>query len=108
MSFIMRWIEIIRFRAAGKQTKGRSTEFSDLISDVFNIHGQADVSIYANPLLRGDLCIQIFWNKETVATQGSRLGINLAQALKRFGLVDHSVWIRVEDEEGVTINNAAQ
>ncbi len=96
----MGWMEIIRFCAAGNQTMGGSTEFSDLISDVLNMNAQADVTVYANSLLQGDLCIQIFWDKEAAANQGSRVGVSLAQALKRFGLVDHSVWIRIENEKG--------
>ncbi len=107
MSFIMnmRWIEIIRFRDSGNQTKGASTEFSDLINDIFNMKGQADVTVYSNPVLPGDLCIQIFWDKEIVANQGSRLGISLAQALRRFGLVDHSAWVSLEKADGVSLKS---
>ncbi len=74
---------------------GRSAEISELISDVLNM-SQVNVTVYFNSQLKGDLCIQIFWDGGVVAEQGSRVGISLAQAFKRFGLVDHSVWIRIE------------
>jgi hypothetical protein len=41
----------------------------------------------------GYFALRLFWNTDTPQTQGSMIGLSLTQALKVFGLVDHSVWI---------------
>jgi hypothetical protein len=43
-----------------------------------------------------DLSVHLYWNSDRPEQDGSALGIRLAQALKDFGLVDHSVWIGKE------------
>jgi hypothetical protein len=40
--------------------------------------------------------VHLYWDSERLEQNGSALGIRLAQALKEFGLTDHSVWIEEE------------
>jgi len=54
------------------------------------------IKIYRHAFLDTDLSVHLFWTSDRPEQNGSALGIRLAQALKDFGLVDHSVWIGKE------------
>jgi len=43
--------------------------------------------------LETDLSVHLHWDSEMPEPNGSALGLCLAQALKEFGLIDHSVWV---------------
>jgi hypothetical protein len=48
---------------------------------------------FSRVLLDTDYMIQIFHDSNKLENPGSPLGIRLANALKEFGLVNHSVWV---------------
>jgi hypothetical protein len=39
------------------------------------------------------LALHLYWETEQPEKNGSALGLHLSQALKEFGLIDHSIWI---------------
>jgi hypothetical protein len=48
----------------------------------------------------GCFALRLFWDTDDPQPRGSLLGMSLAQSLKTFGLVDHSVWIETGNKEG--------
>lgn len=54
----------------------------------------ADADVYANGDFPGDLAIILSREEEVPGGGKTGLGSTLSVALKRFGLVDHAVWIR--------------
>jgi hypothetical protein len=48
---------------------------------------------YCHAALETDLSLHLYWSSEMPEPNGSALGLCLAQALKEFGLIDHSVWV---------------
>ena len=59
--------------------------------------GLVEMKTYRHAALEMDLNMHLHWKSKRPQPNGSALGLRLAQALKEFGLVDHSVWI---EEEG--------
>jgi len=89
----MRWMEIITLRTA--DTKGKQAA-QDLLAQVDRPGAdtrQQGFKLYHNAEVETDLSIHIEWNSETNGQGKSPLGVELAHALKGFGLVNHSVWI---------------
>jgi hypothetical protein len=56
----------------------------------------ADADVYANGDFPGDLAIILPWEAKSFKGERTVPGNTLSAALKYFGVVDHSVWIKVE------------
>lgn len=90
----MNWLEVIKLRSAGI---GSPSLDELLMSMVQSAQSKlAEIKIYRHAFLDTDLSVHLYWNSERPEQNGSAPGLRLAQALKDFGLVDHSVWIGIE------------
>ncbi len=56
----------------------------------------AELDVYTNGDFPGDLAIILLWPSASSTGERTDLGNNLSDALKRFGLVDHSLWVKTE------------
>jgi len=103
----MKWVESIKLRSAGGPKK-TTNELSDLVNRVLKIDDGVEIHLYAHSVLTGDLLIQISWESTRVSTGGSQVGLGRAQAFKKFGLVDHSCWIKIEKGDEFPLDIPAQ
>jgi hypothetical protein len=90
----MKWVEVIRLRTSGE--KPGIWEESFLKKDNWTQNGLVQSRVFRHAALESDLSIHLYWDSQGPGKNGSDLGLLLAQALKHFGLIDHSVWIEVE------------
>ncbi len=90
----MKWLEIIKLRSAGKDS-GLLEELL-LSIDKLGQSGLVKMKTYHHAALETDLSVHLHWESGRPEQNGSALGLRLAQALKEFGLTDHSVWIEEE------------
>jgi len=54
-------------------------------------------SLYNNTAAPGDLAVILTWQAAPPTEKKTDVGFCLANALKRFGLVDHVFWIAIEN-----------
>lgn len=90
----MKWLEVIKLRSAG-QGSGLLEELLRSI-DRFGQDGLIEMKTYHHASLETDLSVHLHWESGGPELNGTALGLRLAQALKDFGLIDHSVWIERE------------
>jgi len=90
----MKWLEVIKLRSAGKGS-GLPEEYL-LSIDRLGQNRLIEIKIYRHAALESDLSVLLHWESARPEQNGSSLGLRLAQALKEFGLVDHSIWIEKE------------
>jgi hypothetical protein len=90
----MKWLEIIKLRSAGKDS-GLLEELL-LSIDRLGQTGLVEMKTYHHAALETDLSVHLHWESGRTEKNGSALGLRLAQALKEFGLIDHSIWIEEE------------
>jgi len=90
----MKWLEIIKLRS----TVIDSRVLEELFSTVQKLSqdGLVEISIYHHAGLETDLSLHLHWESGRLEQNGSAPGLRLARALKEFGLIDHSVWIKKE------------
>ena len=50
---------------------------------------------YSRMLIESDFSIHILHDSKEAEAGGSRLGLRLVDALKEFGLVNHSIWMEM-------------
>lgn len=62
--------------------------------------GLREAAVSSHATVPGCFALRLSWDTDDPQSRGSLLGIHLAQSLKAFGLVDHSVWIEAGDKEG--------
>jgi hypothetical protein len=84
-------LEIIRLRLAWKG----SAPLGELLDSISKVEqsGLVNMKIYRHAALETDLSVHLCWKSDQPGENGSPLGLHLGQALREFGLVDHSVWI---------------
>lgn len=90
----MKWLEIIKLRSAGKDS-GLLEELL-LSIDKLGQSGLVEVKTYHHAALETDLSVHLHRESGRPEKNGSALGLRLAQGLKEFGLIDHSIWIEEE------------
>jgi hypothetical protein len=48
-------------------------------------------------MIESDFSIHLFHDSRQIEVNGSSLGLQLVSSLKAFGLVNHSVWIEMQN-----------
>jgi hypothetical protein len=92
----MKSLEIISLRALGnleQQTHGYLRSFCLNIKNT-NI---LEANFYVNAFIPGDLAIVLLSQTEKDKKQKTAAEVILADALKRFGLEDHTCWLMIKD-----------
>ena len=90
----MKWLEIIKLRSAGKD----SGLLEELLLSIDKLvqSGLVEMKTYHHAALETDLSVHLRWESGRPEKNGSALGLRLDQALREFGLTDHSIWIEEE------------
>jgi hypothetical protein len=100
---IVRWLETIKVQSATGKEKTAEKELSILVREIRNNTsrpGLQEAAVSSHASVPGCFALRLFWNTDSPQPGGSLLGMGLAQSLKVFGLVDHSVWIEWRKMKG--------
>ena len=93
---IMRWMEFIKVQT----TRANVIEILlDFVAECKKCHGLLDAKVFNHSSIE-DCSICLCWNTDAVQQTGSTIGIQMSNTLKKFGLVDHSIWVEIEEREG--------
>ena len=90
----MKWLEFIRVQTAGAPEEAIAFRLLSLAKDMAQSPGLSKVDVYAHASVNGDFAISLLWDTDQPQPIGSVIGLNIKDALRRYGLVDHSVWIK--------------
>jgi hypothetical protein len=85
-------LEVIKLRST-ERPSGPLREFLASITKVRQ-PGVLKISIYRHAALETDFSVHIHWRTGRQDEKGSPLALRLIQALKEFGLIDRSLWIK--------------
>lgn len=86
----MKWVEIIKLRCAGKAPEPLQAFLTVIAGNAQP--GLTEMRIYRHAAWETDWSLHLHWESGELEQDGSELGLRLSQALKDFGLVDHSTW----------------
>jgi len=99
----MRWLETIKVQSATGKEETTENELTILVREVrknTDRQGLREATVSSHASVPGYFAIRLFWDTDCPQIRGSLLGLSLAQSLKVFGLVDHSVWIEGSKMKG--------
>ena len=94
----MRWIEIIELRSTDRNKERLDLKLRGLISDIDKTSNPRTIRAYSHVMINTDFTIHLQHNSKKPEYGGSRLGLNIAAALKEFGLVNHNVWVEMQSD----------
>jgi hypothetical protein len=93
----MNWLEIIELRSVGSQRELLETQLKKLINEVGQEVKTQSVKVFCRNMIESDFSIHLFHDSRQIEVNGSSLGLQLVSSLKAFGLVNHSVWIEMQN-----------
>jgi hypothetical protein len=96
----MRWMEMIRLRTSMNDV-WLTTLLSDLMANTTGEPGLVDARLYSHVSFQSDLALSFVWDTDLPERLGSKPGLAIAQTLKEFGLLDHSVWMEKEGQDSL-------
>ncbi len=88
----MKWIEVVQLRASERNQNVLESRLKELVKGINRENGHGRIMIFRRTLVPMDYSIHLVHHDNVVENQGSSLGLQLAAALKEFGLVNHSIW----------------
>jgi len=89
----MNWIEIIELRSYSFNPE-TLRELKQSFAKDEQKEGLKGLEIYHNASVDTDTSIHIHWITKDNQISKSSLGLRLASALKEFGRVNHTIWIK--------------
>lgn len=92
----MLWMEMIRLRT----THGQLNNVADLLLETLGRAaeeaGLVQIHMYNSASYQTDLALSFTWDTNSFQHEGSRAALTISEALKTFGLVEHSIWVEKE------------
>jgi hypothetical protein len=89
----LKWLEFIRVQTAEAPRDAAALALLSLAKDIAQTPGLSKADVYAHASVNGDFAISLLWDSDQPQPMGSVIGLNIKDTLKKYGLVDHSVWI---------------
>jgi hypothetical protein len=89
----MKWLEIIELRSVDSNRELLKRQLKALIDEAHKKAEQQAIKVYNHVAIDTDFSIHLLYDSVKADINGSPLGLQLVSTLKKFGLVNHSVWI---------------
>jgi hypothetical protein len=95
----MKWVEVIQVRSTGSNKNFLKNELLKLIEENEKRTKKHEFMAYGRVLVDTDYTVQIFHETANIEKDGSSFGLRLVSALKAFGMVNHSIWLALDNKE---------
>jgi hypothetical protein len=89
----MKWLEIIELQTVEDNYELLDKVLDDLIETIDYKGNPPAIKTYRHKTVETDIYIKLLHDSEQADIRESLLGLSLASALRKFGLVNHNIWI---------------
>jgi hypothetical protein len=89
----MKWLEFIRVQVGGTPQETIASKILSFTKELKYRPGLTAAEVYVHALVNGDFAIFFLWKTEQHQPMGSSIALTLKEELKKYGLVDHSIWL---------------
>ncbi len=90
---MMKWIEFIKIQTSVNQNQHFEQDLETIIKSIPRRNGLDEMIVVRHGSISGDFALFLYWETEAADLSGSCVGLIVAQVLKKYGLVNHSVWL---------------
>jgi hypothetical protein len=88
-------MEFIKVQASHSKVAPMLQNF---VEDCKKCYGLLDAKVFVHAMFK-DCSLCLLWKTARPEPLGSRVGLHLTDTLKKYGLVDHSVWVENDEKE---------
>lgn len=92
----MEWLEIIELRSMVLDNINIKNQLTDFLQEVNTDLKTNSIKLFCSDSIETDFRIQIEHSSGPPVTK-SKLGLHISMALKKFGLINHKIWIKIEN-----------
>lgn len=92
----MKWLEEIHVRFSKNDFEHLKSEF-DQLKKRLKMENKTELTLYHKAGLNSDIKLYIEHHSEKLELEGSALGLRIKAELENYGIVNHSVWIKVKN-----------
>ena len=89
----MIWMEFIKVQTARSNVAAMLKAF---VLECKQYKGLLDAKVFVHTVVE-DCSLCLLWKTDKAEPLGSNLGLHMSNTLKKYGLVDHSVWVEKEE-----------
>jgi hypothetical protein len=93
----MKWLEMIELRSVECHRELLESQLQQLMHDVNKETDAQAIKAYHRIMIDTDVSIHLVHESTRAEQNGSPLGMRLASNLREFGLVNHSVWVEIQN-----------
>lgn len=92
----MRWIETIWLRSGEGFHRGSRLEAFRRIEEIAKAEKVDEIHLYSHGFLKGDVLIELIWNKRPPPEEGSPAAVKIKDAIDHLGLTHYNIWKKEE------------
>lgn len=92
----MRWHEVIHLRVIDQEYDRLLPIFTQLLEEIQEKERCLKVKLFKRAQIETDVCLYLLHESNNVEVVGSAVGLRLVEALKPFGMVNHTVWTHID------------
>lgn len=89
----MKWIENITVYSTENINRKKIIEFISQFTHAESYESPKKITIYRHSKLENELVILIYWESEKSNIYKSTLGLRIAEAMAKFGIINHYKWV---------------
>lgn len=94
----MSWYEVIHVRLNNREYKRPISIFTQLLKEIRVKESCHQVRLFRRAQVDSDICLHLLHETNNVEVTGSVVGTRIAEALRAFGMVNHTVWKPVDQD----------
>ena len=94
----MKWMETIELRSVDRNRETLEMYLRMLICAVKKDLNKSTIKVYTRSGISMDYSVHLYHISDKEVIGESALGIHLTAGLKEFGLVNHSIWVEMEEQ----------
>ena len=88
----MKYIELIRLRTTGNYSDKIVQILMETIDTNKTAKEHYDIHFFKNTPVKTDFLVLIKYHTDSIEPHGSQVGQKLCESLKKFGLINHTIW----------------
>lgn len=92
----MRWHEVIHLRVIDQEYDRVIAIFTQLLEEIEEKEKSVKVKLFKRVQIETDVCLHLLHESNNDEVAGSAVGLRLVEALKPFGMVNHTVWSQID------------
>ena len=95
----MIYLEIIEIRSTQSSGIKLAFELKELAKEVNKKEEEEIMKVYEHTKIKNEFSVHIEHASDKIFKRSSRLGLTIISSFKKYGLINHNIWIKQSNQE---------